>query len=206
MSRLEVFHCEQGTPEWHECRLGIPTASCLAAVMAKGRKKGEPSLTRRTYMLKLIGERLTGEPSDSFSNKHTDRGHIDEPLARVGYEAETGELVEQVGFMRRGEFGYSPDGLINLDGLLEAKSKLPHLHLDCLLRDKVPSEHMQQIQGGLWVSEREWCDFTSYSRGCPQFIKRVYRDEIAIKAIAQAVAEFLEQMHELQQKIEVKAA
>jgi len=181
---------EQGTPEWLAVRAGLPTASMYATVMAKGEGK-----SRRTYMLKLAGERLTGEPMDSYSNHHMERGHEHEPIAREAYGFLRDVTPEQVGFIRAGDTGASPDSLVGEDGLLEIKSKLAHLHLDVLLRDEVPSEHSAQVQGQLWVAEREWCDFVSYCPKLPLFVKRVYRDEPTIKKIAVAVDQFNEELN-----------
>lgn len=185
---------EQGTPEWFAVRAGIPTASMYSAVMAKG-KGGESSKTRRTYMLKLAGERLTGEPMDNYSNSHMERGHEHEPLARQAYTFLMGVEPEQVGFIRSGDTGASPDSLVGSDGLLEIKSKLAHLHLEVLLSDKVPTEHIAQVQGQLWVAEREWCDFVSYCPRLELFRKRVYRDEKKIAEIAKAVDQFNAELH-----------
>jgi putative phage-type endonuclease len=194
---LETINCEQGQPEWFECRLGIPTASMFSAVMAKGQGK-----TKRSYMLKLLGERLTGDPAENFSNSNMDRGNELESMAREAYTFKTGSSVEQVGFLRSGDgnglYGYSPDGLIAADGALEIKCKLPHTHLDVLLRDEMPTEHKHQVQGGLWISEREWCDFMSFCPGIKPFIKRIHRDEEYIKQIIGAVAEFNLELYRLE--------
>lgn len=198
-----VHLCEQGTPEWFALRCGIVTASEMDSVMAKGKGNAE-SKTRRTYMLKLIGERLTGDVAESFTNAHMERGKVMEAEARDMYSLVTNATVEQAGFIRNGEVGYSPDGLPP-GGLLEIKTKLPHLHLDCLLRDEVPPEHKAQVQCGLWVAESEWLDFVSYWPKLPLFIKRVYRDEAFIKAMAAEVARFYEEMNALVAKIDKQA-
>lgn len=202
---LEIFDCEQGTEEWYACRLGIPTASEFDAVMAKG-KGGGASKTRRTYMLKLIGERMTGEPKYNYSNDHMERGKSMEDEARDLYAMLHDAELRRVGFLRRGESGCSPDSLIGNDGMLEIKTKLAHLQLECLLDDEVPSEHKQQLQGQLWVAEREWVDFESYWPGLPPFIKRVYRDEPYIKGLAAAVDEFVSEMLETIERINRRAA
>ena len=183
---------EQGEPEWYQVRAGIPTASMYSALLAKGEGK-----TRRTYMLKLAGEVLTGEPMDNYSNAHMERGHVHEPVARENYAFLMGVEPEQVGFIRNGDTGASPDSLVGTDGLLEIKSKLAHLQLDVLLRDEMPSEHTLQVQGQLWVAERAWCDFVSYCPKLPLFVKRVYRDEPTIQKIAKAVDEFNAELREI---------
>ena len=78
---LEVHDMQQGSPEWFAVRRGLPTASMFGTIMAKGRSGGD-SKTRQTYLYKLAGERLTGEPMDNFSNHHMERGHAMEPEAR----------------------------------------------------------------------------------------------------------------------------
>jgi len=160
-------------------------------VQAKGRGGGE-SKTRRTYLLKLVGERLTGEPAESFSNAHTDRGKQMEAEARDAYVLVRDLEPQLVGFVRRDdvEAGCSPDGLLGDDGVLEIKTKLPHLQLDVLLDGKLPAEHLAQVQGALWITGRAWCDFVSYWPRLPIFITRVHRDEAYIAKLAAAVAEF----------------
>lgn len=198
---IEIFDCDQGTEEWHRCRLGIPTASEFSTVLANGRG-GQPSKTKRTYMLKLIGERMTGEPMDRYSNGHMDRGHEMEPDAVNLYAFMKDVDPQKVGFIRNGECGCSPDRLVGTDGVAEIKSKLPHLQLEVLLKDELPPEHKPQVQGEIWLAEREWADFVSYWPGLPLFVKRVYRDDEYIEKLDAGVRQFLEEMAELQAKIE----
>lgn len=193
---MQVFDCEQGTPEWFAARAGIPTASQFATVMASGRG-GSDSKTRRTYMLKLAGEILTGQPMDSFSNSHTDRGHEMEPDARNYYAFLLDVEPKQIGFIRSGNTGASPDSLIGDSGMLEIKTKLPHLLLDLLLRDEFPPEHMAQCQGQLWVAEREWVDLVCYWPNMPKFVKRVNRDEEYITKLSGAVDQFNDELAEI---------
>ena len=202
MSEVQVFNCDQNSPEWRACRVGIPTASEFETVLRQhGRKKDEPSKERRTYMLKLIGEILTGEPMESFENAHMQRGREMEAAARKMNELATNATAEPIGFMRRGRAGASPDSLIGADGLLEIKTKLPHLQLDVLDRDEVPAEHYPQIQGQLWISGRQWVDFVSYWPKLPLFIKRVRRDDKYIDGLAASVAKFNTELDALIAKI-----
>lgn len=198
---LLIFNCEQGTPEWYAARAGIPTASEFDTVMAKGKGGGE-SKTRRTYMLKLIGERLTREPMWSYSNEHMERGKVMESEARQLYSMVSDLEPVQVGFLRRGDAGCSPDSLVGNDGMLEIKTKLPHLQLDCILYDELPAEHRAQCQGQLWIAEREWVDFVSYWPGLPLFAKRVFRDEPYIERLAEAVRVFNAEMEETIAKVQ----
>lgn len=193
MTELQIFDCEQGTPEWHECRLGIPTASMFQTVLAKGKGGGE-SLTRKKYMLKLIGERLTGQMEEGYKNAHMERGNAMEDEARELYSMLYEIEPKRVGFMRRGLAGASPDSLLGDDGLLEIKTKIPSIHLDVLLSGKVPAEHKAQIQGQLWISGRQYCDFVSYWPALPPFIVRVQRDDDYISKLADEVGGFILEM------------
>ncbi len=198
---VQIFDCEQGADEWKAARLGIPTASEFATVMAKG-KSGGDSKTRRTYMLKLIGERLTGEPMWSYQNEHMERGKLMEDEARDLYAMLKDCEPQRVGFIRRGEAGASPDSLVGSGGLLEIKTKLPHLHIDAILAGQLPAEHKAQCQGQLWISGREWLDFVSYWPGLAPFVVRVDRDEPYIAGIRSAVDEFLEELAETMARVE----
>lgn len=199
---LQIFDCEQNSEEWYAARAGIPTASEFSTVLAKGRGGGE-SVTRRKYLYTLAGERIAGpSPFDRYTNGHMDRGHAYEDEARDLYSLITGNEIQRVGFMRRGDVGYSPDGLIGEDGLHEIKTKIYSLHLECLLSDTVPSEHTAQIQGGLWISGRKWLDFCSYSPGLPLFVKRVYRDETYIARLKVEVEAFNSELLELVERIQ----
>ncbi|WP_322997459.1 lambda exonuclease family protein [Castellaniella sp.] len=193
---LQIINCEQGTPEWFAARAGIPTASQFATVMASGRGGGE-SKTRRTYMLKLAGEILTNEPSESYGNVHTERGHAMEPEARDLYAFMRDVEPELIGFIRNGDKGASPDALIGTDGALEIKTKAPHIMIECLLKDEFPSEHKAQCQGVLWVAEREWIDLCVYWPKLPPLIKRAYRDEVYISDMAKAVDAFNSELADL---------
>ena len=191
---------EANLPEWLAARAGIPTAAEFSCVMASGRG-GSESKTRRTYLYKLAGEIITGEPMQSFSNGHTERGHEMEAVARDAYAFMRDAEPQPVGFIRNGRAGASPDSLLGNDGLLEIKSKLPHLLVETILRDDMPPEHRAQCQGQLWIAEREWVDIAVYWPGMPLFIHRSYRDEEFIKALAAAVDQFNAELDEIVAKV-----
>ena len=203
---IERFDCAQNTPEWVECRRGIPTTSEFSTVMAEGRKKGEPSVTRRKYLYRLLGERITGEVVESYTNAHMDRGHAMEPDARNLYAMLFDADPEPCGFLRNHGAGYSPDGLIGNAGTFEAKSMFPAILIDLLLTKEVPSEHYKQCQGGLWIAEREFCDYVGYWPRMVPFMVRVHRDEPMIARIASAVAQFNDELSQLEARIRAMAA
>ena len=192
---MEILDFDQRSPEWFAARSGIPTSSEFATVMAKGRD-GE-SKTRRTYMLKLAGEILTGEPMENYTNQHMERGRIMEGEARAFYAFMADAEPLPVGFIRNGDKGASPDALLGDDGLLEIKTKMPHLLIDLISKDEFPPEHKAQCQGQLWVSERKWLDLVVYWPKLPLFVKRVTRDEPYIARLATEVDRFNNELRQL---------
>lgn len=192
---IEIFNCDQNTPEWFEARKGLATGSEFGTVQAVGRNGGE-SKTRRTYMFKLAYEKLTGKQyPEKYTNPDMERGHAWEDDARQLYSLITGEQCERVGFVRNGDKGCSPDSLIaGSRGMLEIKTGLPHIVIDAWERDAFPIEHKPQLQGGLWVCEREWIDGVLYNPDLPLFRKRMFRDEKYIAELAKAVEIFNQEL------------
>lgn len=190
---MEVIECEQGTEIWHRARMGIPTASMFGKLMMKGRG-GSSSEERTTYMHKLAGEIITGEPMESFANRDTRRGHAQEDEAARHYAFIKGVELQRVGFIRKGRAGASPDRLVGNDGGLELKAKLPHLVIGLILANEFPVEHRAQCQGQLWITDREWIDLSVYCPKMPPFIVRTYRDELFIADLAREVRIFNEEL------------
>jgi len=174
----------------------------FSAVLAKGEGK-----TRKAYMIKLAAELLTGKPSESFSNAHTERGTAQEPFARLSYEALTGNAVQEVGFIRHPtiDAGSSPDGLIDHDGGAEIKSVIPTVQIETILKGGYPSCHKAQIQGNLWITGRGWWDFVSYSPDMPEgldtYIFRVMRDDAYINELEAEVMRFLGELAAMVKKL-----
>jgi predicted phage-related endonuclease len=187
---------EQGGEDWLKCRLGLPTASKFATVMAKGEGK-----TRAEYMRKLAGEILTGEPMASFKNDAMDRGNVMEDEARDTYAFIYDADIHRVGFIRNGFKGASPDSLVGANGGLEIKTAEAHIQIDRLEKDRLPPEYVAQVQGNLWVSEREYWDFVSYWPKLPMLRVRVYRDEPYIKNLSEEIDRFNDELAELVERI-----
>lgn len=197
---MQVYDCEQGSEDWFKCRAGIPTASMFKTVTARGRADSE-SKTRRSYMLRLAGELITGEPAETFSNHHMERGRIMEGEARDYYAFLKDVEPQQIGFIRSGGKGCSPDSLIGENGMVEIKTALPHLLIDMLLKDAFPSDHVAQTQGQLWIAEREWVDLVVYWPNMPTLVKRAYRNDAYIKELSAAVDQFNEELCGIVEKI-----
>lgn len=192
----QIINCEQGSSEWLSARLGIPTASEFSTVMAKGEGK-----TRKAYMLKLAGEILTGEPMESYNNANMERGKVMEDEARNLYSFVRDVEPIRVGFIRNGNAGCSPDSLLGDRRGLEIKTALPHIQIDRLIKNELPSEHKAQVQGSIWISERDEWDFVSYWPKLPLFIKPVPRDDAYITNLSGEVDRFNDELQKVVEQI-----
>lgn len=186
-----IHDCIQGEEPWFRARMGIPTCSEFATVMAKGEGK-----TRKTYMLKLAGEIVTGEPMESYSNANMERGKVMEAEARDLYSMLTDADLTRIGFVTNGPKGCSPDSFIGNDGMLEIKTSFPHILIPLLLNNEFPPEYRAQCQGGLWVCEREWIDIGVYWPKMPLFKVRAHRDNGYIANLAGEVDRFNDELAE----------
>jgi len=192
---------EQRSEDWFRARCGKATASRFNDVMATLKSGGEAA-TRKNYRTQLVIERLTGIPTETYTNGAMQWGVEFEPLAATMYEAETGNVIEEVGFEEHFELeaGASPDGLIGEDGLIEIKCPNSATHIEYLKGKSLPKEYKAQVQGQLWITDRKWCDFVSYDPRMPAnlqlFIVRVERDEEYIDELYREVVKFLKEVYE----------
>lgn len=172
---------EQNAPEWEALRIGRVTSSNNATFMANdGGPFGEPA---KKYALKIALERATGRKAEfSFSNADMERGHAQEPVARMLYEQEQFCEVSNGGFFDHGLHGGSPDGLIGADGMLEIKSVQAHVHYANIKRGTFDPAYRWQLVGHLECSGRSWVDFVSYCSDFPEdkqlYIYRVTRESV----------------------------
>lgn len=189
--------CEQGTQEWHAARCGVITASKFRDATEKT-AKGLPTAKRRLYSAQVAVERISKEPcGEVFNSWQMKRGQEIEPDARMAYEGATKNMATESGVVLTDDrlFGYSTDGFVGQDGMIEIKS-LVGAEIVIEMWDKEDmSEYMHQMQGGMWITGRKWCDFVMY---CPQlasvgkslFLRRVMRDDKFIDEMVLELADF----------------
>ena len=179
---MKILEAEQGTQEWLDARLGRPSASQFHKLITT---KGKPSTSADGYINTLIAERLMGYSEPLFVTDAMQRGTDLEPEARETYEFINNVQVQEVGFILddSGEFGCSPDGLVD-DGGLEIKCPAAHNHIAWARKKACPSKHFAQVQGCMWITDRKWWDFMSYHPDMKPFIVRVERDEEFITQLA----------------------
>lgn len=187
---LQILDIDQRSEAWYKARCGIVTASVVGQLVTPRTVKPASNDDSRRVVTLLAAERVTGYVESTYTSHDMWRGIEAEPYAREIYSQHHAPAIE-VGFMVRdfGEFsiGYSPDGLVGDDGLIEIKAPRAKEHLRTVVADAVPLHYMAQLQTGLLVSGREWIDFVSYCGGMPLWVKRVTPDPKWRAAILQAV-------------------
>ena len=191
MNSTEII---QGTPEWHQARLG-----CLTASRANDACAAESTAAYQNYLWQLVAERETGQAEESYSNADMQRGTDMEPIARAAYEAHTGTFVTQTGFWLHPEikhFGASPDGLVGDEGLIEIKCPRTSTHLRYLSEGKVPTKYKRQMICQLLCTRRKWVDFVSFDDRVREskrlFIVRYTPTEKEITELSESVHKFLQ--------------
>jgi putative phage-type endonuclease len=189
----------QRSEDWYAARLGKATASRFKDAIA-ALKSGAPAQAQRDYLTELVVERLTQQPIQRFQNAAMAWGTEQEPAARAAYERATGRIVEETGFVAHDTLlaGCSPDGLVDWDGLIEIKCPWNTAnHIETLLNG-MPSDHIPQVQGQMWITGREWCDFVSFDPRMPEalqlHVQRIQRDPSFIADLEAKVTSFLQQV------------
>lgn len=186
----------QGSAEWRQARCGKVGASRIADLMAK--TKTGWGASRKNYAAELIVERLTGVPTEGFTNAAMQWGTTTEPQARAAYEFFRDEIVTECGFIPHPTIpmsGASPDGLVGINGLVEIKCPNSATHIE-FLRDKtIPEKYFLQMQWQMACTGRDWVDFWSFDPRFPPslqtFIDRVTRDDVCIGGMEKQVTLFL---------------
>ena len=196
---------EQGTENWFADRLGKVTASRLADVLAK--TKTGYSASRANYATQLVLERITQTRAESYSNASMQWGTEQEPFARAAYEAHTGQMVEEVGFIPHPTIeaaGASPDGLVRDSGMVEIKCPSSSTALECWLThsqngNPVDAKYYAQMQWQMRCTDRQWCDYVVFDPRMPAkarlFIHRVERNAEWLKIAEDEVIKFLAEVN-----------
>lgn len=184
---------------WLRERAGSLGASQVAEALA--RTKSGWGAGRANVMARLIAERLTGQPMDSYQNADMLRGIELEPDAVVAYEFWSGNEAREVGLCKHPKIDgthASPDRLVGDQGMLEVKCPKTATHIDTLLLGKVPDKYIVQMQWQMACTGRQWCDHVSYDPRMPPemqlWTKRIERDDKRIGGLEVDVEAFLEEL------------
>jgi len=201
---VNFIQCPQGTEAWFAARCGKITASCFGDAISVCQKKsaardpGDPTAVAERYAADLAIERISGQPHGEPPKAWVlERGHEMESAARRIYEGRTGAFVTEAGICLTDDehFGYSTDGLVDDDGLIEIKAPIDSTKILAMWQSGDTSEYDHQMQGGMWITGRQWCDFIMYvpdlaAVGKDLYVKRVHRDDAFIADMAARLAKF----------------
>lgn len=187
------YDVKQGTDEWLKLRLGVPTASNFDRILTPAGKKSSQAIE---YANELVAELITGNMQEFYYSEAMARGNELEPFAVSAYEYEKKTGTKEIGFVTTddGRIGCSPDRFIKKDGLLEIKCPLQKGHLKNLLAEDIDKKYIPQVQGQMWLCDRQWCDFMSYHPHIPHCITRIERDDGYISLLEEAVYEMIDDM------------
>lgn len=202
---MRIIDCEQGSGEWLQARLGIPTASEISCLLVDGKTLPPFGAAALTYADLLVAERFRGMSASEFGgNQYTERGHELEPIIAqlyADFDYADGREVVQCGICLNDYMGASPDRLVGDDGGLEIKTLTPQKMVTLLRSGKMDKAHYQQVQSTLWVTGRDWWDYLVYCDGIPHYYRRIERDEPLISKISERVILFAEMVDEIEQSI-----
>jgi hypothetical protein len=205
----KITDCLQGSDRWFGLRLSSIGGSGIKKVTAKGQGK-----MRSAYLYQKAYELLTGRRTESYQNDAMVLGTESEPLSRNVYSFEADVEVEQVAIIKEGPHRHvSVDGLVGNDGIIEIKNINGAGFVETVSKSKVPTEHLKQINWGLFITQREWCDFIQAHwiregyeiiagyQDKPIWVKRIYRDEKLIKEMDEESYKFILEMKALVERM-----
>jgi hypothetical protein len=205
---VRIHHnLHQGTEEWLAARCGLLTASEMGLIITPSTLKAAKNEKERAHLYELLAQRVSGYVEPHFVSFDMMRGHEDEIEALALY-AKHFAPTEAVGFVTNDKWGftigYSPDAFVGADGLVETKSRRQKYQIETfvvhVLAETIPADYVIQIQTGLLVTERSWCDLISYSGGLPLARIRAYPDPKIQSAIVEAAEGFETRLEEARAK------
>ena len=199
---MKIIDCVQGAEEWKHARIGIPTASAFDNIITPKTRKASGSQAK--YLARLAAEWFVDEPIDHGTSGFMERGKDMEKEAVKWYNAVYDADAVAVGFATTddGKIGCSPDRLVGDDGGAEIKCPAAHTHLGYWLNNSLlVDEYHCQVQGCLWVCERQWWDIVSYNPVIPPVVVRIARDEGFIGALATLTREFVGKLDDIKSKL-----
>jgi len=196
-----IVDCEQGSDRWRELRCASIGGTAIGKIAPNGKQCND-------LLRAFVGEYLTGVPAENKGFQFLERGHEFEDTARQDYALTSGAEVQQVALVRLDNHKHtSPDGLVGTDGMIEIKTRIPSVFVTAIEDGNKPINVTRQVQWGLYVSGRQWCDYIQY---CPEFaevglnptiIERIERDENMIKDLRSSADVFISDMLKMAEKI-----
>lgn len=208
-----IYTDPQGSHEWLASRRGVITGSRFRD--ARDRlKSGKPSDKQLGYARDVARELFGGTVPSIYANAAMRTGTEQEPLARLEYEAETGNLVTEAGFITTDDrrFGVSVDGMVDDDGLIEIKTAVSSNTLFKAIVDGDYSEYIDQCNGAMWLLGRKWIDLILWAPDLAEaghkglHIVRIERDDDVIEALEADLMQFAALVEDYERRLRLKAA
>lgn len=196
------FKVVQRSRPWWKVKGEKATASDFHRIVTP---TGQLSKQSRDYAYWLLTQMMLGRPIETEETKYMTRGTLLEDQAIADFE-----LIEDVGTEPGGfitndaeTIGVSPDRLIGDNGILEIKCPAPWTHMASLVEQKTEG-HKPQVQGQLWIAEREYVSILSYHPELPSIVTKCGRDDKYIVLLSRAVEEFVADLHEKRRELEAR--
>lgn len=197
----------QGSDEWLAARCGILTSSEMKHIITPSKLQYASNDKERSHLYELLAQRISKYVEPHYLSDDMIRGQDEESYARETYH-EHYAPVKTCGFITNDKWGftlgYSPDGLVSDEGLIECKSRRQKYHVETIIADAMPDEFKIQVQTGMLVSERPWMDFISHCGGLPMYVKRIEADLDIQQAIFVAACYFHKKLDELETQYKTK--
>jgi predicted phage-related endonuclease len=193
-----TYHAEvvQGSDEWASMRCGLLTASEMHLIVTPTLKIADNDKTR-AHLFELLAQRITQHVEPQYVSDAMLRG-MDDEITAVEMYGKHHAPTHTTGFVTNDKWGftigYSPDALVEDDGLVECKSRMAKYQVQTIIQGGIPAEYMIQLQTGLLVTERKWIDFVSYCGGLPMYVARCLPDEKIQEAIITSATAFEQKM------------
>jgi predicted phage-related endonuclease len=190
----------QGSDEWLAARCGLLTASEMKHIITPAKLQYASNDKERSHLYELLAQRITKHVEPHYVSDDMLRGQEDEIDAKAAY-AKHYAPVQAMGFVTNDKWGftlgYSPDALVGDDGQIECKGRRQKYQFETIIANQMPAEFLIQVQTGLLVTERKWCDFVSYCGGVHMLTLRVHPDRVVQDAIVEAATTFHQKLEKL---------
>ena len=194
---MKIYKCEQRSQEWYNLRCGVITSTGVYDIIPGKNRKYKKA--RRSYLYKLLSERLTGETKDIYLSREVERGKEKEKIARSAYEVHTRQFIQEVGFVihDNGIVGCSPDGLLPDRGI-EIKCPDSKTHLETVIDGKIKSEYYTQMQVCMMCTGLQQWDFVSFDDRLPEYLQlhiiSIPRNEEYCNILEREISKFFDEL------------